>query len=340
MTRAWLFPSPLGLMIALLLGIFSVVLPAPNAGAQTKKMTVGQAGINPGTSLFFIAQKENLYSKQGLEVKIIPTTTSSAVQAMLGGSMQLTTGSAGAAFITATLEGAPPFVLVSSWVNVFPYTIVSRKEITKAQELKGKTGQVGATFGTAPDVALRFGLVKLGLDPDKDVKLTQMPRVDWANVMAQVERGDAQFALLPPPYDRLGEKLGFRELISLPDLGIPWQQNGEWVQKSYLRDNREGILRSLKVMADAMKVYFNQKEKTLTYLTEFLGTKDPSDTEYAYQMYSKWVDRVPIPKVESLRTTLEAIKKTTPKAASADPASFIDRRLMDQLIKEGYFPAR
>ena len=340
MKLARLFTSSLVWIAVLFLGVFSIAVPAPDAGAQTIKMTVGQAGINPGTSLYFIAQKENLYAKQGLEVKIIPTTTSSAVQAMLGGSMQLTTGSAGAAFITATLEGAPPFVLVSSWVNVFPYTIVSRKEITKAQELKGKTGQVGATFGTAPDVALRFGLVKLGLDPDKDVKLTQMPRVDWANVMAQLEKGDVQFAILPPPYDRLGEKRGFRELISLPDLGIPWQQNGEWVQASYLKSNRDAVLRFLRVMSDSTKVYFNQKDKTLAYLTEFLGTKDPADTEYAYQMYSKWVDRVPIPKVESLRTTLEAIKKTTPKAASADPASFIDRRLMDQLIKEGYFPAR
>src|SRR3990172_5962005 len=200
MKLARLFTSSLVWIAVLFLGVFSIAVPAPDAGAQTIKMTVGQAGINPGTSLYFIAQKENLYAKQGLEVKIIPTTTSSAVQAMLGGSMDICTGSAGVAFVTATLEGAPPFVLVSSWVNVFPYTIVSRKEVTKPQDLKGKTGQVGATFGTAPDVALRFGLVKLGLDPDKDVKLTQMPRVDWANVMAQLEKGDVQFALLPPPY--------------------------------------------------------------------------------------------------------------------------------------------
>ena len=321
----------------LCLGILSIAVPVRDSGAQTIKMTVAQAGINPGTSLYFIAQKENLFEKHGLDVKVIPTTTSSAVQAMLGGSVQLTTGSAGAAFITATLQGTPPFVLVASWVNVFPYTIVARKEISKVQDLKGKTGQVGATFGTAPDVALRFGLAKLGIDPEKDVKLTQMPRPDWLNVMAQIEKGEVQFAVLPPPYDRLGEKRGYRALIALPDLGLSWQQNGEWVLKSYLASNREAVLRWLKVMSDATKVYFDQKEKTLAYLAEFLGTKDPSDTEYAYQTYLKWADKVPVPKVESLRTTLDAIKRTTPKAATADPASFMDMSLMDQLIKEGYF---
>ena len=322
-------------IFSLFTGVVLLTLLSPDVEGQTIKMTVGQAGVNPGTSLYFIAQKENLFAKHGLDVKIIETTTTSAVQAMVGGSMEVALG-AGAAFVTATLEGSPPFVVVSSWINVFPYAIVARKEIAKVQDLKGKTGQVGATFGSAPDVALRFGLSKMGLDPERDVRLTQMARPDWANVMAQIERGDVQFSVLPPPYDRMGEKRGFHTLFSMPDLGIPWQQNGEWVQKSYVASNREAVVRFVRVVADAMKVYFGQKEKTLTYLSEFLGS-NREDTEYAYQVFAKWADRNPRPTAESIRNTLAAIKSTTPKAATADPASFIDTSIIDQLIKEGYF---
>ncbi len=322
-------------IFSLFTGVVLLTLLSPDVEGQTIKMTVGQAGVNPGTSLYFIAQKENLFAKHGLDVKIIETTTTSAVQAMVGGSMEVALG-AGAAFVTATLEGSPPFVVVSSWINVFPYAIVARKEIAKVQDLKGKTGQVGATFGSAPDVALRFGLSKMGLDPERDVRLTQMARPDWANVMAQIERGDVQFSVLPPPYDRMGEKRGFHTLFSMPDLGIPWQQNGEWVQKSYVASNREAVVRFVRVVADAMKVYFGQKEKTLTYLSEFLGS-NREDTEYAYQVFAKWADRNPRPTAESIRNTLVAIKSTTPKAATADPASFIDTSIIDQLIKEGYF---
>ena len=322
-------------IFSLCIGAALLVILAPDVGGQTIKMTVGQAGVNPGTSLYFIAQKENLFAKHGLDVKIIETTTTSAVQAMVGGSMQVSLG-AGPAFVTATLEGSAPFVVVSSWINVFPYAVVARKEIAKVQDLKGKTGQVGATFGSAPDVALRFGLSKMGLDPEKDVKLTQMARPDWANVIAQIERGDVQFSVLPPPYDRMGQKRGFHTLFSLPELGIPWQQNGEWVQKSYLTGNREAVVRFVRVVADAMKVYFNQKEKTLTYLSEFLGS-DRADTEYAYQLFAKWAERNPRPTAESIKNNLAAIKSTTPKAAAADPASFIDISIVDQLIKEGYF---
>ena len=306
-----------------------------HAGAQTIKLTIGQTGINPGTGPFIIAQKENLFAKHGLEVKVIETTTTSAVQAILGGSMQLTMG-AGPAFTTATLEGAPPFINIASWINVFPYYLVARKEITKIPELKGKTGQVGGPFGAAPDVAMRFGLSKLGIDPEKDVKFVQMARPDWINVIAQLEKGDVQFSVLPPPFDRIGEKHGIRALYALPDLGIQWQQNGEWVLKSSLASNREAILRVERALADAMKFYFTQKEKTIAYLVDFLGT-GREDTEYSYNAYAKWADKNPRPKLESIKTTLQAISRTTPAAAKADPASFIDVSIIDQLLKEGYF---
>jgi ABC-type nitrate/sulfonate/bicarbonate transport system substrate-binding protein len=191
-------------------------------------------------------------------------------------------------------------------------------------------------FGTAPHVALTFGLAKLGLDAEKDVKLVQMPKADWGSVLTQLERGDVDFAPFPPPYDRLAERRGFHALVSLPELGIPWTQNGEWVQKSYLAKNREAVLRLLKVVSDSMKVFFEEKEKTISYLSEFLGTSR-NDTEYAYILYLKWAERNPRPNVESIRSLLEAIKKTTPRAAAADPTSFIDASLVDELTKAGYF---
>jgi ABC-type nitrate/sulfonate/bicarbonate transport system substrate-binding protein len=309
---------------------------AGNARAQGAKMTVGQTGTNPGTALFFIAEKENLFAKHGLNVSIIKSNTAAAVQAMLGGSMQMTTGSGAAAFTTATLEGAPPFVLVSSWVNVFPYKVMAQKNITKVEDLKGKTGHIGAPFGTIPDTALRFALTKLKLDPEKDVKLVQIASPDPATIIASMDKGDVQFGILAAPFDRIAEKRGYRTLLALPDLGIPWQQNGEWLQRSYLKSNRDNVVRFVRAISDSIKFYFEQKDKTVTYLMEFIGS-NREDTEYAYELFAKWADRNPRPKAETIRTTLEAIKKNTAKAASADPGSFIDTSIVDQLAKEGYF---
>ena len=316
--------------------ILLALAPASQAGAQGRKMTVGQTGINPGTALFFIAQKEQFFAKHGLDVNIIKSNTASAVQAMLSGSMQMATGSGAAAFTTATIEGAPPFVLVSSWVNVFPYKVMALKEITKVEDLKGKTGHVGAPFGTIPDTALRFALTKLKLDPEKDVKLVQSASADATTILASMDKGDVQFGILSAPFDRVAERRGYRTLMALPDLGIPWQQNGEWLQQSYLKANRDNVVRFVRATSDSIKFYFEQKEKTINYLSEFIGSK-PEDTEYAYQLFAKWADRSPRPRAETIETTLEAIKKNTPKAAKANAASFIDTSIVDQLIKEGYY---
>jgi NitT/TauT family transport system substrate-binding protein len=321
----------LGLLIAV--GIF---FRAGDARAQGIKMTVGQAGVNPGAGLFSIAVKEGFYKKHGLDVQILKTNTTAAVQAMLSGKMQMATGAGAAAFVTATLEGAPPFVLVGSWVNVFPYKIMAHKGIKKVEDLKGKTGHVGAPFGTIPDTALRFALNHLKINPEKDVKLVQHSNADPASILAAMEKGEVQFGILAPPFDLIAEKRGYEMLLALPGLGIPWQQNGELLPASYLKSNRDNVVRFMRATAEASKFYFSQKEKTLDIMTEYLG-RPRDETEYAYNQYKRWTDRIPRPQVDTIRTTLEAIKKSTPKAAKANPASFIDASIVDQLVKEGYY---
>ena len=248
--------SYLFVLISMMMGI-----QPDSVDAQLKKMIVGQAGVNPGAGLFSIAVNQGLYKKHGLDVEIIKTNTAAAVQAMLAGKMQMATGAGAAAFVTATLEGAPPFVLVASWVNVFPYKIMAQKSIQKVEDLKGKTGHVGAPFGTIPDTALRFALTRLKIDPDKDVKLVQHSGADPASILAAMEKGEVQFGILAPPFDLIAEKRGYTMLLALPGLGIPWQQNGELVPASYLKSNRDNVLRLLQGNRRGGKILFRSERK-------------------------------------------------------------------------------
>jgi NitT/TauT family transport system substrate-binding protein len=307
------------------------------AGEALKKMLVGQAGANPGSGLFAIAVKEGFYKKHGLDVEITRTNTTSAVQAMVAKKMDLATGAGFAAFATANLEGAPQhFLLIGSWVNVFPYKVMARKGINKVDDLKGKTGHVGAPFGTIPDVALRFALNHLKIDPEKDVKLVQHSGADPASILAAMDKGDVQFGILAPPFDLIAERRGYEMLLALPGLGIPWQQNGEILPASYLKANRDNVVRFMRATAEASKFFFEQKEKTIEDMLDFLG-RPRDEVEYAYNQFKRWADKNPRPRIETVKTTLEAIKKTTPKAATANAAAFIDTSIVDQLVKEGYY---
>jgi len=108
------------------------------------------------------------------------------------------------------------------------------------------------------------------------------------------------------------------------------------VPASYLKGNRDNVLRLLRATAEAEKFYFDQKDKTIEIMSEYLG-RPRDETEYAYNQFKRWTDRIPRPQVETIKTTLEATKKNTPKAATANAAAFVDAGLVDQLIKEGYY---
>ena len=153
----------------------------------------------------------------------------------------------------------------------FPIRSWRRKGIQKVEDLKGKTGHVGAPFGTIPDTALRFALNRLKIDPEKDVKLVQHSNADPASILAAMEKGEVQFGIFAPPFDLIAEKRGYEMLLALPGLGIPWQQNGELVPASYLKSNRDNVVRLLRATAEAEKFYFDQKEKTIEIMTEYLG---------------------------------------------------------------------
>jgi NitT/TauT family transport system substrate-binding protein len=316
--------------------LFLIIGGSADAADALRKMTVGQAGVNPGAGLFSIAANQGFYKKHGLSVEIIKTNTTAAVQALVSGKMHMVTGAGAAAFVTATLEGLPAFVIVGSWVNVFPYKIMAHKGIKRIEDLKGKTGHVGAPFGTIPDTALRFALNRLKIDAEKDVKLVQHANADPASILAAMEKGEVQFGILAPPFDLIAERRGYEMLLALPGLGIPWQQNGEIVPVSYLKSNRDNVVRLMRATADASKFFFDQKEKTLDIMTEYLG-RPRDETEYAYNQFKRWVDKSHRPQVDTIKTTLEAIKKNTPKAATANAAAFIDTSIVDQLTKEGYY---
>jgi hypothetical protein len=84
----------------------------------------------------------------------------------------------------------------------------------------------------------------------------------------------------------------------------------------------------MRATAEASNYYFEQKAKTIEIMTGYLG-RPRNETEYAYDRYKTWADKNHRPRVETIKTALEAIKNNTPKAAAANPASSIDTTIAD-----------
>src|SRR5262245_19331906 len=113
----------------------------------------------------WIAEEAKLYGKYGLDAKLINIPSgNTAISALITGEVDIVSGS-GSASIVAAGRGLP-VVIVGSFGST-TYKLVANPGVT---DLRGKT--VGTSrIGSTTDFALRRALSKLGLTPDKDVKI-------------------------------------------------------------------------------------------------------------------------------------------------------------------------
>ena len=67
---------------------------------------------------------------------------------------------------------------------------------------------------------MRLALGRLGIDPNVDVKL--MPVGNTADALAALSKGVVQFSILVGPFVRAAEKPGYKSLIDIGSLNIPF----------------------------------------------------------------------------------------------------------------------
>ena len=124
--------------------VFLAAVALPSARAQAKLEPVS-FGILAWSPLFFVPMvgvEKGIFEKHGIKLDVVFTQGSGpAIQAVLGGSMNLATTTSGSAFL-AQMQ-APELKQLVGVVERSPYTLVVRPEIKSIADLKGKV--LGAT---------------------------------------------------------------------------------------------------------------------------------------------------------------------------------------------------
>ena len=166
--------SPRGSGLALIfLIIFSVVfagLARVGSAAEGTRFLVSYGGT-AGYQLPLWVNKEFGFSKKyGVDLEIILIQAGSPnIQALLGGSLQLTQTAASSSVIAAA-RGAP-VVIVATLENKLPMQLISRPEIKEPQQLRGKTIGINR-FGGSNDAAVLMAIKAWKMDP-KDITMLQ-----------------------------------------------------------------------------------------------------------------------------------------------------------------------
>lgn len=316
---------------ALLALVLTLLLIGTRTFAQ-ERLRFAWAGFSPTNSPVWVMDERKLLQKQGVQPEIIAINASPTVlQALLAGEIEAASISV-TTVASSRLAGADS-VMMMGVVPTFVDYIASVTSITAVEQLKGKTAGVNR-LGSTSDLGLRLALRKLGIDPDKDVKI--IPVGGTAERFASLSKGLTQFTIIPEPFLTQAEKLGFRKLYRIADLKIPFWWNGIMTREAIVKAKRPLLEKLTRAMVEAIHIIKTEKEYAKGLFKKNLGINDPDGLERAYRDYSNAFPEVPYPTPEGVKTMLDDLAHTNPKAATADPRAFVDPSFVRELDSSGF----
>jgi NitT/TauT family transport system substrate-binding protein len=279
----------------------------------------------------WIVQEKGLLTKQGVNAEFISVNASPmALQAMIAGEVDVIVTSV-TTLVNSRLTGAD-VVMIASIVPTFPAHIVTPKNITDIKQLKGKTGGVGRA-GTTTEIGMRLGLTRLGIDPNNDVKL--VPVGATADALAALSKGLVQFSILVEPFVREAEKLGFKSLVDISALNIPFHWNGVLTREATIRSKGPLMTKIVRALVEAIHILKTDKEATLKIISKFTRITNPDSLERTHQAFGKILPEVPLPSPEGVKSYLDYLAMSRPEAAKANPKEFVDLSFVQEVQASG-----
>ncbi len=295
------------------------------SAAEATRFLVSYGGT-AGYQLPLWVNKEFGFSKKhGVDLEIILIQAGSPnIQALLGGSLQLTQTAASSAVIGAT-QGAP-VVIVATLENKLPMLLISRPEIKEPQQLRGKVIGINR-FGGSNDAAVLMAIKAWKMEP-KDISMLQTGGTSARMAALISKKVDATVQSYPEIYQ--ARKLGMNVLADIGDFGY-YTNTSNIVTRAYLQQNRVAIKGFIKGQIESMHYVKTDKEGSLKILRKHLQITDSEAVEGTYEFFAKRLARSP-------RTELEGIKNilTSIGAGQRNAAEFVDMSLIDEIEKEGF----
>jgi ABC-type nitrate/sulfonate/bicarbonate transport system substrate-binding protein len=318
----------------IILALFGLHYGTISVEAQLTPIKISYATAS-GTRLpLWIAQDAKLFEKYGLDAKLINIPSgNTAISALVSGEVDVVNGS-GSASIIAAGRGLP-IVIIGSFGGTI-YKLVANPGVT---DLRGKT--VGTSrIGASTDFALRRALSKLGLTPDRDVKIlvTGLGEADKRIMLMLQGRMDATIGSPESIFAAETQaKVKLQMLADLEEMKI-YNTVGDLSARSDTVKNRRELLRQF-FMAVSEAIAIGKKNRPLGYrmITKYMKVTDAKRMEVVYDAAFGKMPSKPYAREEALQLELEAIAFTDPMFKNKMPGDFMDGSIVAELDKKGFF---
>jgi NitT/TauT family transport system substrate-binding protein len=163
-----------------------VFAPVLFAAMSLESITIGYSSFSGAYGPLWIAVEDQLGKKYGLDLNAIYAGRVRPQQLLASGEVPYVVAT-GTGALTSHILGVKDQVIVLTFVNKVNSSLFTKADIKSPEQLRGKTIATGRP-GAFADVMVRYVLsAKLGLVPDRDVKL--LPMGEAALTLPALEKG-------------------------------------------------------------------------------------------------------------------------------------------------------
>ncbi len=307
------------------LGIF------PPAGIQAAPIRIIYGALSAAMTPVWVAQEKDFFKKYGVDSQLSHIPTTQAIQALLTGDIQFTTASA--QIVYSDLAGGNS-IYIAGLSNRFVFSVYGKPAIKTIADLKGKT--IASTQPDEPTtISVRMALSKERMDPEKDVKFTYIRELPA--ILGALQQGVVDAAVMSPPTSLQARELGFKQVIDITALKIPFIHTGIAAQRSYIKTSPEIARSFLKGLVEAIKFCREQAAETEAVIAKYTKITNPKLVEEAYRGFQPSWERIPYVSREAVQNILDVSKD--PKARTAKPDEFLDNSFLKELETSGFVDA-
>ncbi|WP_150265214.1 ABC transporter substrate-binding protein [Paenibacillus tepidiphilus] len=240
-------------------------------GESLKKLVIAEPLHYTGYLPLYVAQREGYFAEEGLEVEMLQAAGGAHVTSVVSGDAWGVIGGPESNAL-ANIGNSDPIISVSNVVNRANVYLMAKKGTAPGgssnEELKafleGKKVNAGRHGGT-PNLLTQYLLLKLGLDPQKDVQLLEP--ADGSTVVAMVQQGAADIANGAEPQISDGMEKGVWDepFYKFHDMG-DYAYSVLSVKQSTIEKDPETVQKAVNAVVKALKAIQEDQEMAMEVL--------------------------------------------------------------------------
>ena len=301
-------------------------------GERPISMRISTCAVSGGFVHLYTGLDYGLFEKYGIKLENIFIRGSAQNLTALATDEVQFTYCASDAIIPGMAAGIEVKIVASPLVKL-PYVLITRKEIRRPEDLKGKALGI-ARAGDLSDRLTRAVVKKLGLSPEA-VAIHPIGGSQGERYQAMAA-GIVHGVIITPPLDVRAKNEGYNVMYRLIDLNLPFIYSSLHTSYKMLREQPNTVQRIVAALAEI--VYFVEKnpDKAKASIGKAMRTNDPEALQSAYNTYARDIlDRTMVVPSKAVAETVELARESG-SPVRKKPEEIYDNSFVFNLEKSGF----